>query len=288
MNANSAEPLIVVELFPSTEAQRQAVCEALRGLTMPDGSARLLWEKPSIVLGGHDEMDLQSVLDATARKLPGPLRIQGPHVRFRETISHLVEHRHEMKKIVAQRGLYADVTLLIRPTDPAEPVSFRSRVADQRVPDAYVPGVEAGVRSVFRAGPVAGYPMAGVAVELLDGRFMDTDSSVQSFELAARQCLREGLIRAGAAVEEPVMAVEVFVPTIYAEGVLKDLIGRRARELHRERSQGGGARVLGSVPLANMFGYQTALRALTKDRADWAMAFQRWEKAEGRPDLKPL
>jgi elongation factor G len=197
-------------------------------------------------------------------------------VAYRETLSREVEHTYTHKKQSGGSGQFAEVKLIIAPTEPGEGYSFESRIVGGAVPKEYVPGVEKGIKSVMDSGPLAGFPVIDFKVALVDGKFHDVDSSVLAFEIASRMCMREGLRRAGAKLLEPIMKVEVVTPEEYTGGVIGDLTSRRGM-VQGQDSRGNAIVINAFVPLANMFGYINTLRSMSSGRAQFTMLFDHYE-----------
>jgi elongation factor G len=197
-------------------------------------------------------------------------------VAYRETVSKQVEHTYTHKKQSGGSGQYAEVKLVITPTEPGEGYSFESKIVGGSVPKEYIPGVEKGIKSVMDSGPLAGFPVIDFKVALIDGKFHDVDSSVLAFEIAARMGMREGMRMAGAKLLEPIMKVEVTTPEDYTGGIIGDLTSRRGQVTGQE-SRGNAVAILAMVPLANMFGYINNLRSMSSGRANFSMQFDHYD-----------
>jgi elongation factor G len=197
-------------------------------------------------------------------------------VAYRETISHEVEHTYTHKKQSGGSGQFAEVKLVITPTEPGEGYSFESKIVGGAVPKEYVPGVEKGIKSVMDSGPLAGFPVIDFKVALIDGKFHDVDSSVLAFEIAARMGMREGLKKAGAKLLEPIMKVEVVTPEEYTGGIIGDLTSRRG-QVSGQDQRGNAIAINANVPLANMFGYINTLRSMSSGRAQFTMQFSHYD-----------
>ncbi|MEM9754317.1 MAG: elongation factor G, partial [Planctomycetota bacterium] len=180
------------------------------------------------------------------------------------------------KKQSGGSGQFAEVKMIITPTEPGEGYSFESRIVGGAVPKEYIPGVEKGIESVMDSGPLAGFPVIDFKVALVDGKFHDVDSSVLAFEIAARMGMREGMKKAGAKLLEPIMKVEVVTPEEYTGGIIGDLTSRRG-QVQGQDTRGNAIAIDAFVPLANMFGYINNLRSMSSGRANFTMQFDHYE-----------
>jgi elongation factor G len=203
--------------------------------------------------------------------------IGAPQVAYRETIGHEVEHSYTHKKQSGGSGQFGEVKLLISPTEPGEGYSFESKVVGGSVPKEYIPGVEKGIKSVMDSGPLAGFPVIDFKVQLLEGKYHDVDSSILAFEIAARMCMREGMRMAGAKLLEPIMKVEVVTPEDYTGGIIGDLTSRRGQVLGQD-TRGNAIAIEAQVPLANMFGYATVIRGMSKGMGTFTMEMASYAK----------
>ena len=145
------------------------------------------------------------------------------------------------------------------------------------MPKEYIPGVEKGLNSVMTSGPLAGFPVVDVKVQLIDGDYHEVDSSAIAFEIASRAAFREGLQRANPVLLEPIMKVEVVTPEDYVGSVIGDLNSRRG-QIQGQDMRGNASVITAMVPLANMFGYVNKLRSMSQGRASYTMQFDHYEQ----------
>ncbi|MEO1725378.1 MAG: elongation factor G, partial [Pseudomonadota bacterium] len=178
---------------------------------------------------GMGELHLDILVDRLKREFKVEANIGAPQVAYRETIGHEVEHTYTHKKQSGGSGQFAEVKLIITPTEPGEGYSFESRIVGGAVPKEYIPGVEKGINSVMDSGPLAGFPVIDFKVALIDGKFHDVDSSVLAFAHAHTGRDFEGQKKAGAKLLEPIMKVEVITPEEYTGGIIGDLTSRRGQ-----------------------------------------------------------
>jgi len=272
------DPVIEIAVEPKTKADQEKMGIALARLAAEDPSFRVEtdFESGQTIMKGMGELHLDILVDRMKREFKVEANIGAPQVAYRETIGHEVEHSYTHKKQSGGSGQFAEVKLVITPTQPGEGYSFESKIVGGAVPKEYVPGVEKGIKSVMDSGPLAGFPVIDFKVALIDGKFHDVDSSVLAFEIASRMCMREGLRKAGAKLLEPIMKVEVVTPEEYTGGVIGDLTSRRGM-VQGQDSRGNANVITSFVPLANMFGYINTLRSMSSGRAQFTMQFDHYE-----------
>jgi elongation factor G len=272
------DPVIEIAVEPKSKADQEKMGLALQRLAAEDPSFRVETdiESGQTIMKGMGELHLDILVDRMKREFKVEANIGAPQVAYRETIGREIEHTYTHKKQTGGSGQYAEVKLVITPTQPGEGYSFESRIVGGTVPKEYVPGVEKGIKSVMDSGPLAGFPVIDFKVALVDGKFHDVDSSVLAFEIASRMCMREGMKKAGAKLLEPVMKVEVITPEDYTGGIIGDLTSRRGQVTGQE-PRGNAVAINAFVPLANMFGYINTLRSMSSGRAQFTMQFDHYD-----------
>jgi elongation factor G len=272
------DPVIEIAVEPKTKADQEKMSQGLARLAAEDPSFRVETdiESGQTIMKGMGELHLDILVDRLKREFKVEANIGAPQVAYRETIGHEVEHTYTHKKQSGGSGQFAEVKLLISPTEPGEGYSFESKIVGGAVPKEYIPGVEKGIKSVMDSGPLAGFPVIDFKVSLLDGKFHDVDSSVLAFEIAGRMGMREGMRKAGAKLLEPIMKVEVITPDEYTGGIIGDLTSRRGQVSGQEQ-RGNAIAIDCFVPLANMFGYINTLRSMSSGRAQFSMQFDHYD-----------
>ena len=272
------DPVIEIAVEPKTKADQEKMSQGLGRLAAEDPSFRVETdiESGQTIMKGMGELHLDILVDRLKREFKVEANIGAPQVAYRETIGHEVEHTYTHKKQSGGSGQFAEVKMVISPTEPGEGYSFESRIVGGAVPKEYIPGVEKGINSVMDSGPLAGFPVIDFKVALIDGKFHDVDSSVLAFEIAARMCMREGMRKAGAKLLEPIMKVEVVTPEEYTGGIIGDLTSRRG-QVQGQDTRGNAIAIDAFVPLANMFGYINTLRSMSSGRANFTMLFDHYE-----------
>ncbi|QBY02339.1 elongation factor G [Rhodophyticola sp. CCM32] len=272
------DPVIEIAVEPKTKADQEKMSQGLQRLAAEDPSFRVETDLESgqTIMKGMGELHLDILVDRLKREFKVEANIGAPQVAYRETIGHEVEHTYTHKKQSGGSGQFAEVKMVISPTEPGEGYSFESKIVGGAVPKEYIPGVEKGIKSVMDSGPLAGFPVIDFKVALIDGKFHDVDSSVLAFEIAARMGMREGMKKAGAKLLEPIMKVEVVTPEDYTGGIIGDLTSRRGQVTGQE-PRGNAIAIAAMVPLANMFGYINTLRSMSSGRAQFTMQFDHYD-----------
>ncbi|MEV0033018.1 elongation factor G [Nocardia sp. NPDC050793] len=277
------DPVLQVSIEPRTRSDQEKLSEAIQRLAEEDPTfaVRVEPETGQTVVGGMGELHLEILLDRMRREFGVAANIGAPQVAYRETVTAAVDrYEYIHRKQVGGRGQFAKVVLALEPfaADDGASYEFESRVTGGRVPKEYLPAVDAGAQDALRSGVLAGYPVFGVRVVLLDGAAHVQDSSEHAFRTAAEQAVREALVRARPVLLEPVMAVEVVTPEEYLGEVIGGLNARRGRI--QDVAQRGGARVVRALaPLTEMFGYIGDLRSRTQGRANYAMVLDSYAEA---------
>ena len=272
------DPVIEIAIEPKTKGDQEKMSLGLQRLAAEDPSFRVETdiESGQTIMKGMGELHLDILVDRLRREFKVEANIGAPQVAYRETIGHEVEHTYTHKKQSGGSGQFAEVKMIISPTEPGEGYSFESRIVGGSIPKEYIPGVEKGIKSVMDSGPLAGFPVIDFKVALIDGKFHDVDSSVLAFEIAGRMAMREGMRKAGAKMLEPIMKVEVVTPEDYTGGIIGDLTSRRGQVTGQE-PRGNAVAIASFVPLANMFGYINTLRSMSSGRAQLSMQFDHYD-----------
>lgn len=274
------DPVIEIAVEPKTKADQEKMSQGLARLAAEDPSFRVETDLESgqTIMKGMGELHLDILVDRLKREFKVEANIGAPQVAYRETISKEAEVDYTHKKQSGGSGQFGRVKMILRPQEPGEGYAFESRIVGGAIPKEYIPGVEKGIESVLDSGPLAGFPVIDLAVELIDGAYHDVDSSVMAFEIAGRMGMREGMRNAGAKLLEPIMKVEVITPEDYTGGIIGDLTSRRG-QVQGQEPRGNAIAIDANVPLANMFGYINNLRSMSSGRANFTMQFSHYETA---------
>jgi elongation factor G len=223
------------------------------------------------------ELHLDIKVDILRRTYKVDANIGAPQVAYRETITMAGEHDYTHKKQSGGSGQFARIKLVAQPNEVGKGYEFESKIVGGAVPKEYIPGVEKGLESVLNSGPLAGFPIVDVKVQLVDGAYHDVDSSALAFEIASRAGFRELLQKCKPVLLEPIMKVEVVTPEDYTGSVIGDLTGRRG-QIQGQDMRGNAIVINAMVPLANMFGYVNTLRSFSQGRANFTMQFDHYEQ----------
>jgi elongation factor G len=223
------------------------------------------------------ELHLEIIVDRMKREFHVEANVGNPQVAYRETIRAAVEQEGKFVRQSGGRGQYGHVYLRIEPNEPGSGYEFVNEIVGGVVPREYIPAVDKGVQEAMKSGVKAGYPVVDVKVTLYDGSYHDVDSSEQAFKIAGSMCFKQGAANAKPVVLEPIMKVEVVTPEENMGDVIGDLNARRGMVQGMEESPAGKL-VRAEVPLAEMFGYATALRGATQGRATYSMEFVRYSE----------
>ncbi|MEU6641020.1 elongation factor G [Saccharomonospora sp. NPDC046836] len=271
------EPVIKVAIEPKTKADQEKLSIAIQKLAEEDPTFRVSQddETGQTIIEGMGELHLEVLVNRMKSDYKVEANIGKPQVAYRETIRKTVDKLDYVhKKQTGGSGQFAKVIIKLEPlatTDGAF-YEFDNKVTGGRIPREYIPSVDAGAQDAMQYGVLAGYPLVGLKLTLLDGAYHEVDSSEMAFKIAGSMALKEAAKKASPALLEPMMAVEVTTPEDYMGDVIGDLNSRRGQiQAMEERS---GTRVVKAlVPLSEMFGYVGDLRSRTQGRANYSMQF---------------
>jgi elongation factor G len=271
------DPVIEIAVEPKTKVDQEKMGQALARLAAEDPSFRVASDEESgqTIIKGMGELHLDIIVDRMKREFGVEANIGAPQVAYRETIRSEIDVDYTHKKQSGGSGQFARIKVTFEPLPPGSGYEFTSKVVGGNVPKEFIPGVEKGFKSSLETGPLAGFPVTDLKINLYDGASHDVDSSVMAFEIAARAAFREGVMKAKPCLLEPIMKVEVVTPEDYMGDIIGDLNSRRGAV--GSMDQRGNARVISCmVPLANMFGYVNTLRSMSQGRAQFSMHFNHY------------
>jgi elongation factor G len=272
------EPVIDVAIEPKTKVDQEKLSTAIQRLAEEDPTFRVRNDEETgqTVISGMGELHLDILVDRLRREFNVEANVGRPQVAYRETIRRKVDKlEHVHKKQTGGSGQYAKVIVRLEPLPLATDgptYEFHNAVTGGRIPKEYIPSVDAGAQDAMQYGVLAGYPLVGLKLTLLDGQHHEVDSSEMAFKIAGSMVLKEAARQASPALLEPMMSVEVTTPDENMGDVIGDLNARRGSiQAMEERA---GARVIRAlVPLSEMFGYVGDLRSKTQGRASYSMQF---------------
>jgi elongation factor G len=272
-------PVIAVAIEPKTKADDERLGQSLARLAMEDPTFKVNVdpETNQTLIHGMGELHLEIIVDRLLREFKVDANVGKPQVAYRETVRQKAEAQGRFVRQTGGRGQYGDVWLEVEPSEPGEGVVFENKLKGPAIPREYVPAVEKGIREAAETGVLAGYPVVDIKVSLTDGSYHDVDSNEMAFKIAASMGFKEGCRKAKPVLLEPVMDVEVVVPSEYQGAVVGDLNSRRGRIVSMD-SRGNAQVIRANVPLGQMFGYATDVRSMTQGRATYTMQFARYEE----------
>ena len=276
------DPVIGIAVEPKTQKDLDKLGVGLQKLAEEDPTFRVETneETGQTVISGMGELHLDISIDRLRREFKVECNQGRPQVTYKEAITRPAELREVFKKQTGGRGKFADIIVRIEPADEdfEGSLQFIDEVKGGNVPKEYIPSVQKGFQTAMKNGVLAGYPVEKLKVTLLDGSFHPVDSDQLSFELAAIQAFKHGSEKAGPVLMEPIMKIEVVTPEESMGDVIGDLNKRRGQVEGMETSRSGARIVKATAPLAEMFGYVTALRTITSGRATSTMTFSHYSE----------
>jgi len=280
------EPVIKMAIKASSREDADKLSKALQRFMKEDPTFHVSTDEETgeTVIAGMGELHLDVYVERMRREYRVAAEVGAPKVSYREAPTQPVEFNYKHKKQTGGSGQYGHIVgrfelLTEEELEEAGDDSFlfEENIVGGRIPKQYLPAVEKGFRDVLGKGPVAGFPIIGLKATVEDGSYHEVDSSDMAFQICARTCLREHFSRMKPVLLEPVMKIEIEVPTDFQGAVVGDLTGRRGMIVGTE-VRGNVALIEGEVPLAETFGYSTDLRSLTQGQATFAMEFARYRR----------
>lgn len=273
-------PVSVIELKiqPVKQKDKDKLGEALSKLVNEDPSfhARYDEETEETVISGMGELHLEIMVDRLKEEFKIEVEVGEPSVAFRETISETVESNYKHAKQSGGKGQFAHTVLRLEP-NTGKGYEFVDMIKGGVIPGEYIPSVNKGIQKCMAKGIIAGFPVVDVKVYAIDGAYHAVDSSDMAFQICADICFKQGFKKAKPILLEPVVKIEVNTPDEYIGEVVGNLNRRRGKIESMRRYRKGSQKVIGTVPLMEMFGYATQLRNITSGRANYAMEFFQYE-----------
>ena len=273
------DPVIEIAIEPKTKAGQEKMGVALAKLAEEDPTFKTYTneETGQTIIAGMGELHLEIIVDRLLREFKVEANVGKPQVSYKETISTTSEVDYKHVKQSGGHGQYGHVKIRLYPRQPGEGFEFKSTIIGGAIPKEYIPKIEDGIKEAMQNGPVAGYQVVDVGVELYDGSYHEVDSSEMAFKIAASMAFREAVRKADPVLLEPIFKIEVTVPEEYMGDIIGDVNSRRGR-IEGSDIINGAAIVRGFVPLSLMFGYATDLRSKTQGRGVYVMQFDHFEK----------
>jgi len=273
------DPVIEIAIEPKTKAGQEKMGVALAKLAEEDPTFKTYTndETGQTIIAGMGELHLEIIVDRLLREFKVEANVGKPQVSYKETLSGTADIDHKYAKQSGGRGQYGHVKIRVYPREPGEGFEFKNAVIGGAIPREYIPKVEEGIKEAMQTGPLAGYQIVDVGVELYDGSYHEVDSSEMAFKIAGSMAFREAAKKAKPVLLEPIFKVEVTVPEDYMGDVIGDLSSRRGR-IEGSDINTGAVAIRAFVPLSEMFGYATDLRSKTQGRGIYVMQFDHFEK----------
>jgi elongation factor G len=270
-------PVISIAIEPKTQADQDKLAVSLQKLAIEDPSFRVRTDEETgqVIISGMGELHLEIIVDRLLREFKVAANVGKPQVAYRETITQSAESEGKYIRQTGGHGQYGHVWLRLTPRKAGEGFEFVNGIVGGAVPREFIPAIEKGVGEAMEGGVIAGYPLVDIRVELFDGSYHDVDSSEMAFKIAASIGFKDGVLAAKPVLLEPIMGCEVVTPEEYMGDVIGDLNRRRGR-IHGMEARAGVQVITAEVPLAEMFGYSTAVRSMSQGRATYTMQFSHY------------
>ena len=271
------DPVISIAVKPKDKGAVDKMGIAIGKLVAEDPSFRVETDEDSgeTILKGMDELHLDIKVDILKRTYGVELEVGEPQVAYRESITKEVEDSYTHKKQSGGSGQYGKIDYRMKPGEPGSGFVFTTSVVGGNVPKEFFPAIEKGFSAMMEEGPLAGFPVLDVEIDVFDGAYHAVDSSAVAFEIAAKGAFRQTMPKAGAQLLEPIMKVDVFSPEDNVGDVIGDL--NRRRGMIKDQEPGTtGVRIKADVPLSEMFGYIGHLRTITSGRGQFSMEFSHY------------
>lgn len=276
------DPVISFSVSCPDSADYEKMSKALQRFMKEDPTFRVHTDEESkeTIISGMGELHLEIYVERIKREYKALVEVGPPQVNYREAITTTTAFNYTHKKQTGGSGQYAVVMGDIEPMEAnaEETYEFVDLIKGGNIPSEYIPAIDKGCQDVMGEGPLAAFPVVGVRVNLRDGKYHDVDSSDMAFRIAARNAMREAIRKANPKILEPMMKVEVETPEEYQGSVIGDLSSRRGI-IGAMTSRSDVCVVNASVPLAEMFGYSTALRSMSAGKATYSMEFENFSPA---------
>ncbi len=275
------EPVIKIAVEPKTKGDQEKMGVALARLAEEDPTFKVETDEETnqVLISGMGELHLDIIVDRIKREFGVEANVGKPQVSYRETISNQAEAEHKYIKQSGGRGQYGHCSLRVEPMAETEKgFEFVDAVKGGIIPKEYIPAIEKGVKEAMQSGVVVGYPMINIKATVFFGSYHEVDSSEIAFKMAGIMAFKEACRQAKPKLLEPIMRVEVVTPEEYMGNVIGDLNSKRGQVEEMIDRPNNIKAIQAKVPLAEMFGYATALRSMSQGRANYTMEFCRYSE----------
>lgn len=266
--------VIELKITPPNKKEHGKLGEALYKLSNEDPSFKSRYDEETneTIISGMGELHLEIIVDRLKEEFSVDVNIGEPSVSLRETIKNEIESTFKHSKQSGGKGQFAQTVMRIEPNQ-GKGYEFVNKIKSGVIPTEFIPSVNKGIKKTLLDGIMTDFPVVDVKVILLDGNFHPVDSSDMAFQICASKCFKQGFLKAHPILLEPVMKIEINTPDDYIGDVISNLNRRRGKVESMRRHRKGSQKLIGFVPLMEMFGYATQIRNLTSGRASYSMEF---------------
>ncbi len=266
------DPVISMAIEPKTKLDQEKMANALQRLSEEDPTFRVFTHEDTgqTIIAGMGELHLEIIRDRMLREFKVDANAGKPQIAYRETITKKATGEGKLIKQSGGRGQYGHVVVNVEPRERGQGITVENKIVGGVIPKEYIPAVKKGIEESFTNGVIGGYPVIDFYVEIVDGSYHDVDSNELAFKLAAIFAMKDAFKKANSILLEPIMKVECVTPEEYQGDLMGDLNRRRGRIMNME-AKNFATIIHAEVPLAEMFGYATAIRSLSKGRASYSM-----------------
>jgi elongation factor G len=273
------DPVISMAIEPKTKLDQEKMATALQRLAEEDPTFRVFTNEDTgqTIIAGMGELHLEIIRDRMLREFKVDANAGKPQIAYRETITKKATGEGKLIKQSGGRGQYGHVIVNVEPRERGKGIEIENKIVGGTIPREYIPAVKKGIEESVLNGVLGGYPVIDLHVEIIDGSYHDVDSNELAFKLAAIFAMKDAFKRGNSILLEPIMKVECVTPDEYQGDIMGDLNRRRGRIMSLE-AKNLATFVHAEVPLAEMFGYATAIRSLSKGRASYTMEPSHFEQ----------
>jgi elongation factor G len=266
------EPVISMAVEPKTKADREKLGEGLQRLAEEDPTFRCFTneETSQLIIAGMGELHLEIIVDRLKREFKVDASTGAPQIAYRETVTGNAEGEGKYIKQSGGRGQYGHACVTLAAQERGKGIEINNKIVGGAVPKEYIPAIIDGIEEACKSGVYAGFQVIDIKVEIVDGSFHEVDSNEMAFKMAGIFALKDAFKKANPIILEPIMKVEVTTPSEYQGDLVGD-VSRRRGKINQIDTKGNQTIVNADVPLAEMFGYATAIRSLSKGRASYSM-----------------
>ena len=273
------EPVLSVAIEPKTKADQDKMGEALQKLTEEDPTFKVVYDQETgqTIISGMGELHLEVLVGRLLSEFGVSARVGRPRVSYKETITRTAQAEGRFVRQSGGRGQYGHVRLELEPGERSSGLQFVNRIRGGTIPRQYIPAIEKGIKEAMETGVLSVYPVVDIKATLYDGSYHEVDSSELAFKMAGSIAFKQGVRKAKPILLEPIMKLEVVAPEKFLGDVMSDLSSRRAH-IESLETYSDISTIHASVPLAETFGYATALRSATQGRATHSLEFSHYQQ----------